>query len=142
EGAVLINELGQRFMAEIDERAELAPRDVVARAIHAQYQAGHQVLIDARAVESRNGAGFLARRFPSITARLEACGLDMALAPVPVVAAQHYAMGGIHTDANGRTSVPGPYAAGECANTTVHGANRLASNSLLEAMVFARKAIT
>ena len=141
EGAVLINELGQRFMAEIDERAELAPRDVVARAIHAQYQAGHQVLIDARAVESRNGAGFLARRFPSITARLEACGLDMALAPIPVVAAQHYAMGGIHTDANGRTSVPGLYAAGECANTTVHGANRLASNSLLEAMVFARKAV-
>ncbi|UYQ78766.1 FAD-dependent oxidoreductase [Glutamicibacter sp. JL.03c] len=141
EGAVLINELGQRFMADIDQRAELAPRDVVARAIHAQYQAGHQVLIDARAVETRHGEGFLARRFPSITARLEASGLDMALAPIPVVAAQHYAMGGIHTDTHGRTSVPGLYAAGECANTTVHGANRLASNSLLEAMVFARKAV-
>lgn len=141
EGAVLINELGERFMIDIDELAELAPRDVVARAIHAQYQAGHQVFIDARAVETAKGAGFLARRFPSITARLKACSLDMALAPIPVVAAQHYAMGGIHTDTQGRTSVPGMYAAGECANTTVHGANRLASNSLLEAMVFARKAV-
>jgi len=141
EGAVLINELGQRFMLEVDERADLAPRDVVARAIHAQQQAGHQVFIDARPVESEQGAGFLARRFPSITARLQAAGLDLALAPIPVVAAQHYAMGGIHTDTEGRTSVPGLYAAGECANTTVHGANRLASNSLLEAMVFARKAV-
>ncbi|WP_347039919.1 FAD-binding protein [Glutamicibacter halophytocola] len=141
EGAVLVNELGQRFMLELDERADLAPRDVVARGIHAQYQAGHQVFIDARAVESLKGAGFLARRFPSITARLKASGLDMALAPIPVVAAQHYAMGGIHTDTRGRTSIPGLYAAGECANTTVHGANRLASNSLLEAMVFARNAV-
>ncbi|TAP27023.1 FAD-binding protein [Arthrobacter sp. S41] len=141
EGAVLVNELGQRFMLEIDELAELAPRDVVARAIHAQYQAGHQVFIDAREIESQRGEGFLASRFPSISARLKACGLDLAVAPVPVVAAQHYVMGGIHTDTHGRTSVPGLYAAGECANTTVHGANRLASNSLLEAMVFARKAI-
>lgn len=141
EGALLIDEDGERFMLEVDPRAELAPRDVVARAIHAHYQAGHQVFIDAGAIEAQHGDGFLAQRFPSITARLQNSGLDLASTPIPVVAAQHYVMGGIHTDTHGRTSVPGLYAAGECANSTVHGANRLASNSLLEAMVFARKAI-
>ncbi|MGP5679117.1 L-aspartate oxidase [Glutamicibacter arilaitensis] len=147
EGAILVNETGQRFMAEIHPDAELAPRDVVARGIHGQIQAGHRVYLDARAVEESRGSGFLAKRFPSITARLAACaqdgtGLDMAYDLIPVVAAQHYFMGGIYTDTAGRTSVPGLYAAGECANTTVHGANRLASNSLLEAMVFARGAVT
>ncbi|WP_404290644.1 L-aspartate oxidase [Glutamicibacter arilaitensis] len=141
EGAILITETGHRFMPGLHEQAELAPRDVVARAIHAQYVAGHRVFLDARGVESARGDDFLARRFPSISARLKAAGLDLAAEPIPVVAAQHYAMGGIHTDTSGRSSVPGVYAAGECANTTVHGANRLASNSLLEAMVFARKAV-
>ncbi|PRA10471.1 L-aspartate oxidase [Arthrobacter sp. MYb211] len=141
EGAILVTETGDRFMPGMHQRAELAPRDVVARAIHAQNLAGHRVFLDARGVEAERGAGFLARRFPSISARLKAAGLDLAAEPIPVVAAQHYAMGGIHTDTHGRSSVPGIYAAGECANTTVHGANRLASNSLLEAMVFARKAV-
>lgn len=147
EGAVLVNELGDRFMKAVHPDAELAPRDVVARDIHAQLQAGHRVYLDARDVEAERGTGFLATRFPSITARMagrrgEDRGLDLARDLVPVVAAQHYSMGGIHTDASGRTSVPGLYAAGECANTTVHGANRLASNSLLEAMVFARHAVS
>lgn len=146
EGAILVNEAGHRFMPELHPDAELAPRDVVARGIHGQIQSGHQVFLDARAVEAARGAGFLATRFPSITAKLASCtedgsGLDMAHDLIPVVAAQHYFMGGIYTDTSGRTSVPGLYAAGECANTTVHGANRLASNSLLEAMVFARDAI-
>ncbi|MFK0085204.1 L-aspartate oxidase [Glutamicibacter sp. NPDC090743] len=146
EGAILVNDAGQRFMPGIHPDAELAPRDVVARGIHEQIQAGHHVYLDARAVEETRGAGFLARRFPSITAKLANCtaggsGLDMAHDLIPVVAAQHYFMGGIYTDTSGRTSVPGLYAAGECANTTVHGANRLASNSLLEAMVFARNAV-
>lgn len=141
EGAILVTETGDRFMPAIHERAELAPRDVVARAIHGQNLAGHRVFLDAREVEEKHGTGFLAQRFPSITARLKDSGLDLAAQPVEVVAAQHYWMGGIHTDTCGRTSVPGLYAAGECANTTVHGANRLASNSLLEAMVFARQAV-
>ncbi|MFJ2617984.1 L-aspartate oxidase [Glutamicibacter sp. NPDC087344] len=141
EGAVLTTEDGARFMLAVHPDAELAPRDVVARGIHEQLVAGHRVYLDARGVEQERGAGFLARRFPTITARLAASGLDLAKDPIPVVPAQHYAMGGIHTDTAGRSTVPGLYAAGECANTTVHGANRLASNSLLEAMVFARAAV-
>ncbi len=141
EGAVLVTGDGQRFMQEIHPDAELAPRDVVARGIHQQLLAGRSVYLDARGVEAQRGAGFLARRFPSITEKLAESGLDMATDLIPVVPAQHYYMGGVYTDAQGRTSVAGLYAAGECANTTVHGANRLASNSLLEAMVFARSAV-
>ena len=141
EGAVLVTEDGERFMPAIHPDAELAPRDVVARGIHSQLLAGRRVYLDARGLDAERGAGFTARRFPSITARLAACGLDLAADLVPVVPAQHYAMGGIATDTGARTTVPGLYAAGECANTTVHGANRLASNSLLEAMVFARTAV-
>lgn len=142
EGAWLINSAGQRFMTQIDPRAELAPRDVIARAIHAQNLAGHEVYLDARRLDAERGGGFLARRFPSISARLAGCGLDLARDLIPVRPAQHYLMGGILTDGHGRTTVPGLYAAGECANTMVHGANRLASNSLLEALVFARRAAT
>lgn len=141
EGAVLVTGTGERFMPAEHPDAELAPRDVVARGIHRQLLAGRRVYLDARGLDAQRGAGFTARRFPSITARLAACGLDLAADLVPVVPAQHYAMGGIATDTSARTTVPGLYAAGECANTTVHGANRLASNSLLEAMVFARTAV-
>lgn len=142
EGAVLRTGNGARFMPGIDPRAELAPRDVIARAIHAQNLAGHTVYLDARAVERQRGTGFLARRFPSIGRRLNACGLDLARDLIPVRPAQHYLMGGILTDLAGRTTVPGLYAAGECAATGAHGANRLASNSLLEALVFARRAVS
>ncbi|WP_313814712.1 FAD-binding protein [Glutamicibacter sp.] len=141
EGAVLVTEDGERFMRRVHPDAELAPRDVVARGIHQQLLAGRTVYLDARAVDAERGSGFLARRFPSITAALAGSGLDLVADLIPVVPAQHYFMGGIFTDDRGRTSVPGLYAAGECANTTVHGANRLASNSLLEAMVFARSAV-
>lgn len=141
EGAVLVTEDGQRFMPVIHPDAELAPRDVVARGIHSQLLAGRRVYLDARGIEAQRGTGFLAGRFPSITAALAASGLDLAADLIPVVPAQHYFMGGVYTDSCGRSTVPGLYAAGECANTMVHGANRLASNSLLEAMVFARSAV-
>ena len=93
------------------------------------------------AVEATHGPGFLARRFPSITAALAKLGHDLAAAPVPVTEAAHYWMGGVFTDRLGRTTLPGLYAAGETACTGVHGANRLASNSLLEALVFAWSAV-
>lgn len=140
EGAILLNDAGQRFMAD-HPQAELAPRDVVARAIHAEYADGRRVFLDARDIERERGTGFLARRFPTISARLAASSLDMARDLIPVRPAQHYAMGGIATDRQGRTTVAGLYAAGECANTGVHGSNRLASNSLLEALVFADRAV-
>ena len=139
EGAVLRGIDGERFMTAIDPRAELAPRDVVARGIAAQMavQGGAPVLLDAAAL----GAGFLAARFPSITRACADLGLDWAAEPVPVTPAAHYWMGGIRTDLWGRTSVPGLFAIGEAACTGVHGANRLASNSLLEALVFGARAV-
>lgn len=142
EGAVLIDGTGTRFMPGIHPDAELAPRDVVARAIHRVRSTGGAVYLDATGVELREGFGFLARRFPGITAALAQLGHDLALAPVPVAQAQHYWMGGILVDEAGHTTVPGLLAAGECANTGVHGANRLASNSLLEALVYAWRAVT
>jgi len=139
EGAVLRGIDGSRFMTALDPRAELAPRDVVARGIAAQMaaQGGAPVLLDATAL----GAGFLAARFPSITRACVDLGLDWATEPVPVTPAAHYWMGGIRTDLWGRTSVPGLFAIGEAACTGVHGANRLASNSLLEALVFGSRAV-
>ncbi|MBM6621087.1 FAD-binding protein [Micrococcaceae bacterium RIT802] len=135
EGAVLVDGHGRRFMPGVHPDAELAPRDVVARAIHRLRATGTEVYLDARAVEAERGAGFLARRFPAITARLARDGMDLAAAPVPVAPAQHYWMGGVFADACGRTTVPGLRVAGETACTGTHGANRLASNSLLEALV-------
>lgn len=135
EGAVLVDGHGRRFMQDVHPDAELAPRDVVARAIHRLRATGTEVYLDARAVEAERGAGFLARRFPAITARLARDGMDLAAAPVPVAPAQHYWMGGVSADACGRTTVPGLRVAGETACTGTHGANRLASNSLLEALV-------
>ncbi|MDD7929530.1 L-aspartate oxidase [Microbacterium thalli] len=144
EGAVLRDEAGHRFCVEAHPAAELAPRDVVARAIAAAMarQDGRPVRLDATAIRAteRETASFLAERFPSIDRRLRARGLEWAREPIPVTPAAHYAMGGVATDLDGRTSVPGLYAVGEVARTGVHGANRLASNSLLEAAVFAARA--
>ncbi|MGG7518481.1 L-aspartate oxidase [Allorhizobium undicola] len=130
EGAILVNERGERFMSAWPG-AELAARDVVARAISAQLQRGGKVFLDARAAL---GHGFAAR-FPAIHALCMEAGVDPAVQPVPVRPAAHYHMGGVLTDLNGRTSLSGLWAAGEVACTGLHGANRLASNSLLEAAV-------
>lgn len=139
EGAVLLTSTGDRFMPAIHPDAELAPRDIVARSIAAQMQAqgGAPVLLDATGL----GRDLLEGRFPTITAACRAAGLDWAVEPIPVAPAAHYWMGGVATDEWGRTSLPGLFAVGEVARTGAHGANRLASNSLLEAAVFADRAV-
>ncbi|NQX24637.1 FAD-binding protein [Curtobacterium sp. VKM Ac-2852] len=138
EGAVLRDAAGHRFMADVHPDAELAPRDVVARGIAAAVrdQGGAPVLLDATGLD----AGFLVTRFPGLTRATRAAGFDWTREGVPVAPAAHYSMGGIATDAEGRTSLPGLLAVGEAACTGVHGANRLASNSLLEGLVFAVRA--
>ncbi len=138
EGAVILDEHGERFLRDIDPRAELAPRDVVARAVWRRMaeQDGRPVLLDATAL----GAEFLATRFPGIDAACRDAGFDWSSQPVPITPAAHYAMGGVVADLDGRTTLPGLFAVGECARTGVHGGNRLASNSLLEAAVFADRA--
>jgi L-aspartate oxidase len=135
DGAVLLDANGRRFMQHIHADAELAPRDVVARGIARQMaaQGGKPVLLDATGL----GTSFLAQRFPTIDAACRARGLDWSSTPIPVTPAAHYWMGGVCTDIWGRTSLPGLFAVGEVACTGVHGANRLASNSLLESLVFA-----
>ncbi|ADH87824.1 L-aspartate oxidase [Ancylobacter novellus DSM 506] len=130
EGAKLLNARGERFMAEVPGQ-ELAPRDVVARAIFAQIAQGHGVVLDARLKD-------VERRFPGVVALCRANGLDPARAPIPVRPAAHYHMGGIKVDDAGRSTVPGLWACGEVASTGLHGANRLASNSLLEALAYAQ----
>jgi L-aspartate oxidase len=132
-GALLVDREGRRFALEADPRAELAPRDIVARAVAAADARGGAWL-DARGVED------FPARFPGITAMLGHHGLDAARDLLPVAPALHYAMGGIQTDLEGRASLPGLWAVGEVASTGVHGANRLASNSLLEGLVFADRA--
>ncbi|MFD7310533.1 L-aspartate oxidase [Promicromonospora sp. NPDC059942] len=138
EGALLLDVNGHRFMPGVHEMAELAPRDVVAHAIVRQMAAtgADNVLLDARHL----GREFLRTRFPTINARLLQAGIDWSEEPVPVAPAQHYHSGGVVTDLDGRSSVDGLYAVGEVACTGVHGANRLASNSLLEGIVFASRA--
>jgi L-aspartate oxidase len=138
EGAVLRDATGRRFMTSVHPDAELAPRDVVARGIAAAMrdQAGAPVLLDATGLD----AGFLVSRFPGLTRATRDAGFDWTREGVPVAPAAHYSMGGIATDAEGRTSLPGLLAIGEAACTGVHGANRLASNSLLEGLVFAVRA--
>ncbi|BDU10519.1 L-aspartate oxidase [Aurantimicrobium sp. INA4] len=140
EGAVLIDAQGERFMQKIHPLAELAPRDVVARGIQQTMieQGGQPVLLDATAL----GSEFLAERFPSITRACRSYGLNWGRDPIPVTPAAHYWMGGIATDTFGRTSIPGLFAVGEVACTGAHGANRLASNSLLESIVFAHRAVS
>lgn len=145
EGAILVDAHGERFMPAYHPDAELAPRDVVARSIALHLAAvgdpnGH-VFLDARVIEASRGQGFLAKRFPTISARTREAGTDWTREPVPVAPAAHYWMGGVVTDLYGRTSVPGLLAAGEVACTGVQGANRLASNSLLEGLVFGRRAV-
>ncbi|MFR0556286.1 L-aspartate oxidase [Pseudoscardovia radai] len=146
EGAYLLNEAGERYMPSIDERAELAPRDIVARENFKQMmrQDGRPVFLDLRPVADRHPgtplADFLAHRFPTIDAYVRGMGIDWSQTPIPVTPAAHYYMGGVRTDMEGRTSLPGLYAAGECARTGVQGANRLASNSLLEGLVFGHRA--
>jgi L-aspartate oxidase len=132
EGAVLVDRDGRRFMAERHPLAELAPRDIVARGVFAEVAAGRGAFLDAvQAVGAR-----FPEEFPTV---FEAClkaGVDPRVQPIPVAPAAHYHMGGISADAEGRTNLDGLFAVGECASTGVHGANRLASNSLLEAAAF------
>lgn len=132
EGAGLVNSRGERFMQGIPG-AELAPRDVVARAIFAQICTGERVFLDTRPVLGER----ITRRFPGVTALCQAAGIDPAHDPIPVRPAAHYHMGGIKVDQQGRSSVAGLWACGEVASTGLHGANRLASNSLLEALAYA-----
>lgn len=139
EGAVLIDARGERFMQKIHPLAELAPRDIVARGIQRTMleQGGQPVLLDATGL----GSEFLAQRFPSITQACRSYGLNWGKEPIPVTPAAHYWMGGVATDTWGRTSVQGLFAVGEVACTGAHGANRLASNSLLESIVFSHRAV-
>lgn len=137
-GGILRNHLGTRFMYDYDPRLELAPRDVVARAIEAEMKrlGTWCVYLDTTHLDR----ALLEKEFPTIFQRLHEIGLDIYKDWIPVVPAQHYSCGGVATDLDARTTVPGLYAAGEVASTGVHGANRLASNSLLEALVFADSA--
>ncbi|HKQ11315.1 MAG TPA: FAD-binding protein, partial [Rhizomicrobium sp.] len=132
EGAVLVNSQGMRFMTAIHKDAELAPRDIVARAIHRQIVSGEKVFLDCR---DTIGAQF-AHRFPTVYGACMSAGIDPSTHPIPVAPAAHYHMGGIASDRHGRSSLPGLWVVGECASTGLHGANRLASNSLLEGLIF------
>lgn len=135
EGALLVNRLGERFMVPLHPDAELAPRDVVARAIFAQAQAGLRPMLDTRAALGDR----ILTGFPAVAEACARAGIDPLREPIPVAAAAHYHMGGIETDAEGRASLAGLWVCGEAGSTGLHGANRLASNGLLEALVFARR---
>jgi aspartate oxidase len=132
EGSVLVNSQGERFMQDISG-AELAPRDVVARAIFAQICAGERVFLDTRSALGEH----ITSEFPGVTALCRAAGVNPVQDPIPVRLAAHYHMGGIRVDTQGRSSVERLWACGEVASTGLHGANRLASNSLLEALAYA-----
>ena len=131
EGALLINARGERFMRGVHEDAELGPRDVVARAVFREIASGRGAFLDCRPLGAK-----LAEHFPTVSAACKAASIDPRREPIPVAPAAHYHMGGILTDAQGRSTVDGLWACGEVASTGAHGANRLASNSLLEAVVF------
>jgi L-aspartate oxidase len=134
EGATLVNKAGERFMLKIHPDAELGPRDIVARGVFAEIEAGRGAFLDARKAIPN-----FAERFPGVFAYCQSAGIDPVRDLIPIAPAAHYHMGGIATDANGRTSLEGLWAAGEVASTGAHGANRLASNSLLEAAVYASR---
>ena len=136
EGAKLVNADGSAFMARYDPAAELAPRDIVARAIAVERMAGRGAFLDTR---DAVGATF-PDEFPLVFSACLSAGIDPRVQAIPVLPAAHYHMGGVATDSWGSTSLAGLFAAGECAGTGAHGANRLASNSLLEAAVFGRRA--
>ncbi len=136
EGAILRNTDGRAFMATYHPAAEMAPRDIVARAIHAERAAGRGAFLDATTAVG----GHFPQEFPAVFEACRSGGIDPRREMIPVTPAVHYHMGGVATDLDGATSLPGLYAAGECAATGVHGANRLASNSLLEAAVFGARA--
>ena len=137
-GALLLDDAGERFMLAEHPDAELAPRDVVARAIHKRTSSGQRVFLDIRPViESGKAEGF-----PRAVELARKMGYDPGNEPLPVAPAAHYHMGGVEVDEHARTSIPGLWCCGETATTGIHGANRLASNSLLEALVFARRAAT
>lgn len=135
DGAQLINSAGHRFMLDIHPDAELAPRDIVSRGVFAEVQAGRGAFLDCTKAVGKHFPDM----FPTVYASCMAAGIDPVTRPIPVVPAVHYHMGGVLTDASGRTSIDGLWAAGEVTSTGVHGANRLASNSLLEAVVFAAR---
>jgi L-aspartate oxidase len=135
EGATLINAKGERFMLAKHPLAELAPRDIVARGVFAEIAAGRGAFLDAtKALGDK-----FAEHFPTVHASCVAGGIDPARQPIPIAPAVHYHMGGVAVDARGRTSIDGLWAGGEVSCTGAHGANRLASNSLLEAVVYAAR---
>jgi L-aspartate oxidase len=131
EGAVLINGRGERFMRALHPDAELGPRDIVARGVYREVMSGRGAFLDCRKLGAE-----LPSHFPTVFAICQSAGLDPRREPIPIAPAAHYHMGGVLTDANGLTTVDGLWACGEVASTGAHGANRLASNSLLEAVVF------
>lgn len=132
EGAILINELGERYMPAIHPDAELAPRDIVARANYRQIKAGHRVFLDTRQVLGAR----IDQLYPTVAGYCRAAGIDPVADPIPVAPAAHYHMGGVRVDDTGRSSLAGLWVCGEASCTGLHGANRLASNSLLEAVVY------
>ena len=131
EGAVLINGRGERFMRALHPDAELGPRDIVALGVYCEVMSGRGAFLDCRKI----GPEF-PECFPTVFAACQSAGIDPRSETIPVAPAAHYHMGGVYTDANGRATIEGLWACGEVASTGAHGANRLASNSLLEAVVF------